>query len=128
MSAATGLGADSAGVQCAAEGVKIVAGGASATIVHRQCVRVGTALAVERRSVEAKSDTADVTSILTEAGLYHKSADVRLYLKERELLERPRTVEGNGAGRKGLSLSSMSTSNMFRSYSGTGEAWDSGLT
>jgi hypothetical protein len=89
MSAATGLGAESAGVQCAAEGVKIAAGGASATIVHRQCVRVGTALAVERRSVEAKSETADVTSILTEAGLYHKSADVRLYLKERELLERP---------------------------------------
>jgi hypothetical protein len=64
MSAICGSGDDSAGVQCAAEGLKIAAGAASATIVHRQCVRVGTADVVESRSVVANSEAADVKIIL----------------------------------------------------------------
>jgi hypothetical protein len=64
MSDVCGSWDDSAGVQCAAEGVKIAAGAASATIVQRQCVRVGAADAVERRIVVANSEAADVKSIL----------------------------------------------------------------
>jgi hypothetical protein len=64
MSEVWGSCDDSAGVQCAAEGVKIAAGAASATIVHRQCVRVGAADAVERRIAVANSEVADAKSIL----------------------------------------------------------------
>jgi hypothetical protein len=60
-----GFDDDSVGVQCATEGVMIAAGAASVTIVQRQCVRVGAATAaVEKRKVVAKSEAADVTSML----------------------------------------------------------------
>lgn len=63
MSEEIGLGDGCADVQCAVEGEEI-AFAVSATTVQRQCVRVGAADVVDRRSVVANSEAADVTSIL----------------------------------------------------------------
>lgn len=79
-SAATGLGVDSAGDQCAAEGVKTALAGVSATIVQRQCVRVGAADVVDRRSVVAKSGNADVKSILVVCKACSDATKVRVWL------------------------------------------------
>jgi hypothetical protein len=52
-----------AGDQCADEGVEVADDGASETMLQRQCVRVGAAYAVEKRSA-ARSGVDSWTSII----------------------------------------------------------------
>lgn len=73
----SGVEEGSAGVQCAAEGVKIAAGAGSATTVQRQCVRVGAARAdVERRRALARSEAGVVRSIVIDISVLEPFARV----------------------------------------------------
>lgn len=74
MLEAGGLDIGSEGVQWAEEGVCCADGGASETIVQRQCVRVGAAVdGVERTRAERSSGSGDVRSILAEMCVYVSS-------------------------------------------------------